>query len=52
MCSRRIPLRLSKTDWSNFDETDDYSRTIGTSYADAPKVAVYIGGELAWGIEP
>ncbi|SFS71084.1 endo-1,4-beta-xylanase [Streptomyces sp. ok210] len=47
-----IQLRLSKTDWSNFDETDDYSRTTGTSYADAPKVAVYIGGELAWGIEP
>ncbi|MET8329466.1 cellulose binding domain-containing protein [Streptomyces sp. NPDC005181] len=45
-------LRLSKTDWSDFDESDDYRRTTGTSYADAPKVAVYIGGELAWGIEP
>ncbi|MDF6042177.1 endo-1,4-beta-xylanase [Streptomyces sp. JH14] len=47
-----IQLRLSKTDWSNFDETDDYSRSTGTSYADAPKVAVYVGGVLAWGIEP
>ncbi|GAA3015938.1 endo-1,4-beta-xylanase [Streptomyces fulvorobeus] len=47
-----IQLRLNKTDWSNFDETDDYSRTLNTSYTDAPKIAVYIGGRLAWGIEP
>jgi GH35 family endo-1,4-beta-xylanase len=45
-----IQLRLSKTDWSNFDETDDYSRTTETSYADASKVAVHLGGELARGI--
>lgn len=47
-----IQLRLNKTDWSNFDESDDYSHGTGTSYADTTKIAVYVGGELARGIEP
>ncbi|MFI6895597.1 endo-1,4-beta-xylanase [Streptomyces sp. NPDC050256] len=47
-----IQLRLSKTDWSNFDESDDYSHGSGTSYADADRITVYVGGELVWGIEP
>ncbi|MFG3140340.1 endo-1,4-beta-xylanase [Streptomyces sp. NPDC048211] len=47
-----IQLRLSKTDWSNFDESDDYSHGSGTVYADATRIAVYAGGELVWGIEP
>ncbi|THA31354.1 glycoside hydrolase [Streptomyces sp. A1277] len=47
-----IQLRLSKTDWSNFDESDDYSHGTGTSYADASKITVYAAGDLIWGIEP
>ncbi|MFD7867449.1 endo-1,4-beta-xylanase [Streptomyces sp. NPDC059783] len=47
-----IQLRLNKTDWSNFDESDDYSHSTGTTYADADRIAVYVGGELVWGIEP
>lgn len=47
-----IQLRLNKTDWSNFNESDDYSHGVGTSYADASRIAVYAGGELVWGIEP
>ncbi|MFF1834966.1 endo-1,4-beta-xylanase [Streptomyces sp. NPDC058231] len=47
-----MQLRLSRTDWSNFDETDDYSHGAGDSYADAPKVTVYVDGELVWGLEP
>ncbi len=47
-----IQLRLNKSDWSSFDETDDYSRSTGTAYADAPKVAVYLGGTLVWGTAP
>ncbi|WP_240802490.1 endo-1,4-beta-xylanase [Streptomyces sp. A0642] len=47
-----IQLRLNKTDWSNFNESDDYSHGAGTSYADASRIAVYAGGELVWGIEP
>ncbi|MFJ6793972.1 endo-1,4-beta-xylanase [Streptomyces sp. NPDC091268] len=47
-----IQLRLNKTDWSNFDESDDYSHGNGTSYADASKIVVYVGGKQAWGTEP
>ncbi|MGW5104847.1 glycoside hydrolase family 6 protein [Streptomyces sp. NPDC004100] len=47
-----LQLRLAKADWSAFDETDDYSRGTGTSYADAPKVTVYVSGTLVWGTEP
>ncbi|WP_093698688.1 glycoside hydrolase family 6 protein [Streptomyces sp. 2231.1] len=47
-----IQLRLAKADWSDFNETDDYSRGTGTSYADAAKVTVYVGGTLVWGTEP
>ncbi|MFK0171644.1 glycoside hydrolase family 6 protein [Streptomyces sp. NPDC090306] len=47
-----LQLRLAKSDWSNFNEADDYSRGTNTSYADAPKVTVYVGGTLVWGSEP
>ncbi|WNI26080.1 glycoside hydrolase family 6 protein [Streptomyces sp. ITFR-16] len=47
-----IQLRLNKSDWSNFDESDDYSRSATTSYADAPKIGVYVTGALAWGTAP
>lgn len=47
-----LQLRLAKSDWSSFDESDDYSRGSGTSYADAPKVTVYVAGTLVWGTEP
>ncbi|MEU1124621.1 endo-1,4-beta-xylanase [Streptomyces sp. NPDC005899] len=47
-----IQLRLNKTDWSNFDEADDYSHGSGTSFADATKVTVHIGGRLVWGTAP
>ncbi|MFG2626474.1 glycoside hydrolase family 6 protein [Streptomyces sp. NPDC048473] len=47
-----IQLRLNKTDWSNFNEADDYSRATNTAYADASKIAVYAGGALSWGTAP
>ncbi|WP_329298172.1 glycoside hydrolase family 6 protein [Streptomyces sp. NBC_00659] len=47
-----LQLRMAKSDWSNFDESNDYSRGAGTSYADAAKVTVYVSGTLAWGTEP
>ncbi|MER6346566.1 cellulose binding domain-containing protein [Streptomyces sp. NPDC001595] len=47
-----IQLRMSKTDWSNFDETNDRSRTTATAYTDAPAVPAYIGTALAWGGAP
>ncbi|MEU2023883.1 glycoside hydrolase family 48 protein [Streptomyces sp. NPDC016469] len=47
-----IQLRLNKSDWSNFNESNDYSRATNTSYADSSKVGAYVAGTLAWGIEP
>ncbi|MEV8567486.1 endo-1,4-beta-xylanase [Streptomyces sp. NPDC051322] len=47
-----IQLRLNKTGWTAFDESDDYSRTAGAAYADAPQVTAYLGGTLAYGNEP
>lgn len=48
-----IQLRIYKTDWSNFDESNDYSYDpTKTSYQDWDKVTLYQGGSLVWGIEP
>ncbi|WP_078901150.1 glycoside hydrolase family 48 protein [Actinacidiphila yeochonensis] len=47
-----IQTRLNKTDWSNFNEANDYSYGTNTSYADAPKITVYVNGTLAYGTEP
>ncbi|MFF2330941.1 MULTISPECIES: glycoside hydrolase family 48 protein [unclassified Streptomyces] len=47
-----IQLRVNKSDWSDFNEADDYSRATNTAYSDSSKVAAYIGGVLAWGVEP
>ncbi|MFD0317058.1 cellulase family glycosylhydrolase [Streptomyces flavalbus] len=47
-----IQLRMSKSDWSNFNEADDYSRSTATAYTDAPKIPAYTGTALAWGTPP
>ncbi|MEU6275717.1 glycoside hydrolase family 6 protein [Streptomyces populi] len=47
-----LQLRMAKSDWSNFDESNDYSRGANSSYADAAKVTVYVSGTLVWGTEP
>ncbi|MFY4723068.1 endo-1,4-beta-xylanase [Streptomyces sp. LaBMicrA B280] len=47
-----IQSRVSKTDWSNFSESDDYSYATNTAYADATKVTAYVSGTLAGGVEP
>ncbi|GAA0133212.1 hypothetical protein YSY43_00520 [Paenibacillus sp. YSY-4.3] len=48
-----IQLRMSKSDWSNFNENNDYSfDATKTSYTDWNKVTLYNNGVLAWGIEP
>ncbi|MFI9585546.1 cellulose binding domain-containing protein [Streptomyces sp. NPDC052236] len=47
-----IQVRLNRSDWTNFDETDDYSRGTNTAYADALKVGAYTGGTLTWGTAP
>ncbi|MFR9798720.1 cellulase family glycosylhydrolase [Streptomyces sp. MS06] len=47
-----IQLRASKADWSDFDETDDYSHGPSGPYVEAANITAYAGDELAWGLEP
>lgn len=48
-----IQLRMSKENWSNFDESDDYSFDPSkTSFADWERVTLYQNDQLVWGIEP
>lgn len=48
-----IQLRMAKSDWSNFDETNDYSfDPTKTAFADWNKVTLYQNGMLVWGVEP
>lgn len=48
----QIQNRVNKTDWSNFNETNDYSYGTNTSYTAWTKVTVYVNGTLAYGTEP
>jgi hypothetical protein len=51
--SVELQSRFSKSDWSNFTQTDDYSfNSTGTSYADWSKVTGYVSDVLSWGAEP
>jgi chitodextrinase len=47
-----IQLRLAKSDWSNFNETNDYSRGTNTAYAAATQIPGYVNGTLTWGSPP
>jgi fibronectin type 3 domain-containing protein len=47
-----IQSRFSNTDWSNFDETDDYSYQSNSSYVKNEQVTLYRNGILVWGTEP
>ncbi|WP_224753434.1 cellulase family glycosylhydrolase [Paenibacillus terricola] len=48
-----IQIRISRTDWSNYTQSGDYSFSpTGTSYVDWTKMTGYVNGALQWGIEP
>jgi xyloglucan-specific exo-beta-1,4-glucanase len=48
-----IQTRISKTDWTNYSQSDDYSfNATVTSYADRAQTPAYIAGALQWGLEP
>ena len=47
-----IQLRINKSDWSSFQEADDYSRATSTAFTDAPKIGLYLGSTLTWGTAP
>lgn len=48
-----ISLRIAKSDWTNYTQTNDYSfNPSASTYVDWNKTPVYIGGVLKWGAEP
>ncbi|AWW32789.1 hypothetical protein DN752_23055 [Echinicola strongylocentroti] len=47
-----IRTRLAKTNWSDFEETDDHSYVSTKTYESNEKITVYIKEELVWGYEP
>jgi PKD repeat protein len=48
-----IQSRITKTDFSSYDETDDYSfDPTKTSFTDWTQVTLYRNGVLIWGTEP
>ncbi|MFL4952108.1 glycoside hydrolase family 6 protein [Streptomyces sp. MMS24-I31] len=47
-----LQLRMSKSDWSDFNEVGDASRSSTTTYTDAPAIPAYLGTSLAWGAPP
>jgi hypothetical protein len=51
--SGEIQTRINKTDWSNYNESNDYSfDPTKTSFANWNKVTIYQNGVLVYGIEP
>lgn len=48
-----IKVRFNKTDWSSYNESNDYSFSAGGgSYQPSTHITVYINGKLIWGSEP
>ncbi len=48
-----IQTRFNKTDWSNFNQANDYSwNQTQTTYAASSKITLYLNGQLVWGSEP
>ncbi|WP_110842512.1 glycoside hydrolase family 44 protein [Paenibacillus flagellatus] len=43
---------INKSDWSNFDQTNDYSFERSTDLSDSLKTTAYVSGHLSWGQEP
>ncbi|MNJ33661.1 Beta-mannanase/endoglucanase A precursor [compost metagenome] len=51
--SGEIQVRINKADWSNYNESDDYSYSgTQTHFADWDNVTLHQGNSLVWGIEP
>ena len=50
--SIEVQNRFSKSDWSNYTQSNDYSFVDYSSYSDNNKITVYISDSLVSGIEP
>ncbi|WOO38243.1 cellulose binding domain-containing protein [Anaerocolumna sp. AGMB13020] len=47
-----IKSRIWKSDWTDFQQTNDYSFHTAAAYTDFSSITGYIGGVLVWGLEP
>lgn len=51
--SVELQTRISKVDWSNYTQTNDYSfDPTANSLKDSTKVTAYLSGSKQWGIKP
>ena len=51
--SAEIQARFSKSDWSNYNQSNDYSfNSLSSQFTDNEQVTGYMNGQLVWGIEP
>lgn len=50
--SVELQCRIWKTDWSNIDNSQNYSYNPSTGYTDWGKVTVFVNNGLSWGVEP
>jgi len=50
--SGEILTSFNKQNWTNFDETDDYSYALNSSYLPSTRITVYRNGVLVGGQEP
>ncbi len=51
--SGEVQVRVAKEDWSNYDQSNDYSFDAGkTDYTEWAHVTLYRHGQLVWGSEP
>lgn len=51
--SIEVQTRFSKTDWSNYSQSNDYSfNSTSSNYTDWTKMTGYLAGTLVWGVEP
>lgn len=51
--SAEVQTRFSKSDWSNYNQSNDYSfNSTSSQYINFNKVTGYLSNSLVWGVEP
>ena len=47
-----IQYRINKSDWSNFNETNDHSYKAAAAWSENTRITIYHKGQLIYGTEP
>ncbi|MBI2954010.1 MAG: cellulase family glycosylhydrolase [Chloroflexi bacterium] len=50
--SSEMIMRIHKSDWSTYDQTNDYSYAPFTEFQQWERVTLYFDGQLIWGAQP